>query len=100
MLNGLMKNLQMKGIIKEPISLHDAIYLTKDQVTTELKQLIEEQWLKLVGHAKPVKNTLTAKENTIREWMRETNSGDEMRELLQIAYQFQQGHIKSYREMA
>lgn len=100
MLNGLMRNLQMKGIIKEPISLHDAIYLTKDQVTTELKQLIEEQWLKLVGHAKPVKNTLIAKENIIKQWMKETNSGDEMRELLQIAYQFQQGHIKSYREMA
>ena len=100
MLNGLMRNLQMKGIIKEPISLHDAIYLTKDQVTTELKQLIEEEWLKLVGHAKPSKNSVKTKENIIREWMRETNSGDEMRELLQIAYQFQQGHIKSYREMA
>ena len=99
MLNGLMKSLEQKGLIKEPISLHDAIYLTKDQVTTELKQLIEDQWLKLVGHSKPVKNTVKTKENTIRQWMKETKSGDEMKGMLQIAYQFQQGNIKSYSEM-
>lgn len=82
MLNGLMKSLQERGIIKEPISLHDAIYLTKDQVTTEIKELIEEQWLKMVGHnktpRKAVKTKLNGERETIREWLVKTNTTKRM----------------------
>ena len=43
-LNGLMKCLEDKKKINEPISLHDGIYLTKDQVTEQVQQFFEGCW--------------------------------------------------------
>ena len=43
-LNGLMKCLEDKKKINEPISLHDGIYLTKDQATEQVQQFFEGCW--------------------------------------------------------
>lgn len=113
MLNGLMKNLQQKGLIKEPISLHDAIYLTKEQVTTEIKELIEEQWLKLVGHnklpRKRVKTKANSEKDVLRNWLVETNTSKaqmkwfeedkDMYGLFKIAQEYGTGKIKSTRNI-
>lgn len=47
-LNMLMKMMEEKGLIKDPIPLHDAIYLSSDQVTDDLKFKIDTVWKRIL----------------------------------------------------
>lgn len=124
-LNGLMRMLELKGKILEPISLHDGIYLTEDQVTEQMKRFLQDCWKTIlnkhirkatvkygVEHVpivlsveKPLKN----ESDLIRNWLVETNTSkkhleefDEdsnLYDLFKIAYQYGNGIIKSTNEM-
>ena len=48
-LNLLMKGLEQRGIIKEPIPLHDGIYITKDQPVEQLKQTVKKVWNRIIN---------------------------------------------------
>ena len=122
-LNGLMKMLEQKEKVKEPISLHDGIYLTEDQVTKQSKQFFEVCWKMIlnkhirkndVEHVStpvsvqiPVKTEVKSERETIRKWLTETNTSKEhMKEfdeeekyydLFKLAYEFGTGKIKSCR---
>ena len=48
-MNLLMKGFEDRGIIKEPIPLHDGIYITKDQPVEQLKQTIKKVWNKIIN---------------------------------------------------
>ena len=48
-LNLLMKGLEEKGVLVEPIPLHDGIYVTKEQVTEQLKEKIKTVWNRIIN---------------------------------------------------
>lgn len=48
-LNLLMKGLEEKGILIEPIPLHDGIYVTNDQPVKQLKDKIELVWNRIIN---------------------------------------------------
>ena len=121
-LNCLMKKLEQKGKIVEPISLHDGIYLTEEQVTKELRDFVQECWKAILNKyirkvevkptvvvAQPIKIPVTNERDTIRKWLVETNTSakhmkqfDEdanMYDLFKIAWEAGTGQIKSTREM-
>lgn len=124
-LNGLMRMLEQKGKINEPISLHDAIYLTVDQVTEQMKSFMQDCWKNILNkhirkvtvkpEVKPipvalqVKTPVKSERETIRKWLVETNTSakhmkqfDEdknMYDLFKIAYEYGTGQIKSTREI-
>lgn len=124
-LNGLVKMLEEKGKIVEPIPLHDGVYLTSEQVTEQMKQFLQECWktilnkhirkstvkdeVKPIPVALPVKTTVKNERDTIRTWLVETNTAakhmkefDEdgnMYDLFKIAWEYGTGQIKSTREI-
>ena len=124
-LNGLMRKLEEKGKIVEPISLHDGIYLTENQATEQMKDFMQSCWNKILNKhirkveakdevkpipvAMPVKTLVNSERETIRKWLVETNTSakhmkqfDEdknMYDLFKIAWEYGTGQIKSTREI-
>lgn len=124
-LNGLVKMLEQKGKIKEPITLHDGVYLTSEQVTEEMKQFLETCWNTILNkHIRKdeskqvstpiivqnvVKTELKSEREQIRNWLVETDTSkkhmkqfDEdsnLYDLYKIAWEYGTGQIKSTRDI-
>lgn len=121
-LNCLMKRLEEKGKIIEPISLHDGIYLTEEQVTKELRDFVQECWKAILNkyirkvevkdEVKPtvvVAQPVNSEREQIRNWLVETDTSkkhmkqfDEdsnLYDLYKIAWEYGTGQIKSTREI-
>lgn len=124
-LNGLVKMLEQKGKIKEPITLHDGVYLTSEQVTEEMKQFLETCWNTILNkHIRKdeskqvstpiivqnvVKTELKSEREQIRNWLVETNTSkkhmkqfDEdsnLYDLYKIAWEYGTRQIKSTRDI-
>lgn len=124
-LNGLMRILEQKGKIVDPIGLHDGIYLTEDQVTEDMKEFLQDCWKTILNkHIRkvspkpdvkhvpviiPVKTPLKNEREIIRDWLIKTNTSQEhmkefdedsnMYDLFKIAWEHGTGQIKSTREM-